>query len=69
MPAGHRCGQLPGNLVSKLIDRYLFTNESVTQGYLRSHLSLALASALVCHCMLDGLSAPSDASGWMWSIT
>lgn len=32
---------------------------------LRSHLSFALASAVVCHCMFDGSSAPPQASGTM----
>jgi hypothetical protein len=34
-----------------------------------SHLSFALASAAVCHCILLGVSAPPQASGLMWSIT
>jgi hypothetical protein len=34
-----------------------------------SHLSLAFASAVVCHCMLDGTSAPPSANARRWSIT
>jgi hypothetical protein len=30
-----------------------------------SHLSLALASAAVCHCMLDGSSAPPSANAFL----
>jgi hypothetical protein len=36
---------------------------------LRSHLSFALPSAIVCHCVLNGASAPPHSSGLMWSIT
>jgi hypothetical protein len=32
-------------------------------GYLRSHWSFAFASAFVCHCIFEGLSAPPEASG------
>jgi hypothetical protein len=35
----------------------------------RSQLSFAFASVVVCHCMLDGASAPQQASGQMWSTT
>ena len=35
----------------------------------RSVLSLAFAAAVVCHCMLDGASAPPQASGFTWSTT
>ena len=35
----------------------------------RSHLSFALASPTVCHCMLLGSSAPPQARGLTWSIT
>jgi hypothetical protein len=31
----------------------------------RSILSFAFASAIVCHCMFDGASAPPHASGLM----
>jgi hypothetical protein len=34
-----------------------------------SHLSLALASAVVCHCILKGSSAPPSANAFLWSIT
>jgi hypothetical protein len=32
-----------------------------------SHLSFALASALVCHCMFAGVSGPPRFSGMIWS--
>jgi len=34
-----------------------------------SHLSLAFASATVCHCIFEGLSGPPRLSGMMWSTT
>jgi hypothetical protein len=34
-----------------------------------SHLSLALASAVVCHCMFEGSSAPPSANAFLWSMT
>jgi hypothetical protein len=34
-----------------------------------SHLSLAFASAVVCHCILDGSSAPPSANAFVWSMT
>ncbi len=36
---------------------------------IRPHLSFALPSATVCHCMLDGESAPPHASAFTWSTT
>jgi hypothetical protein len=33
---------------------------------LRSHLSLALASAIACHCMFSGASIPPQAKGSTW---
>jgi hypothetical protein len=36
---------------------------------LRSNLSFALAAAVVCHCMLLGLSAPPQARALTWSTT
>ncbi len=33
--------------------------------HLRSTLSFARASAVVCHCMFDGVSLPPFASGTM----
>ncbi len=32
-----------------------------------SQRSFALASAVVCHCMFEGASAPQQDSGQMWS--
>ena len=49
----------PGISVAQITD--------VTSRY--SHLSFALASSIVCHCMLDGLSAPPCLSGIIWSTT
>ncbi len=34
-----------------------------------SHLSLAFASVMVCHCMLLGLSGPPRFSAMIWSTT
>ena len=45
-------------------------NRLATEGYLqplRSHLSLAFASATVCHCMSEGSSLPPQASSLMRS--
>jgi hypothetical protein len=35
----------------------------------RSHLSFALAWAVVCHRMLEEASAPPHASAFLWSMT
>ncbi len=41
------------------------TEEPIAPVHFRSHLSFALDSSMVCHCMLEGSSAPPLASGTM----
>jgi hypothetical protein len=43
--------------------------EQLMAHFPHSHRSFALASAVVCHCMLLGLSAPPLHNGTMWSRT
>jgi hypothetical protein len=43
--------------------------ETLPRQPFNSHRSLALPSAIVCHCMLLGASGPPQASGTTWSMT
>jgi len=52
--------------------RFCVTTQADGEGYRqprRSQRSFRLASAAVCHCMLEGSSRPPQASGTTWSTT